>query len=176
MWCVFLAALSVKLNVFCCFSTLYFNHTNLSSLLASIKGEIDICAHGPFYTKFNSEQLLFDVFFHVSRIFGVSILCAYWHINNTGYVDCNAVIICCPLQIGLTWSIYTLWGEVKFNSTITFGRVCWVSVTTSVTFLFHLPLNHPTILSMNHPKVSLQKNRRLAYSSSTNPFSQSFCL
>ncbi len=33
--------------------------------------EIDICApRGLFCTKFKSEQLLFDAFFHVMRIFG----------------------------------------------------------------------------------------------------------
>ncbi len=34
------------------------------------------------------------------------ILCVYWHIYNTCYVDCNDIIIRCPLQIGLTWSLY----------------------------------------------------------------------
>ncbi len=38
--------------------------------LAPILGEKDICAHGPFCTKFNSEQLLFKSFFDVMRIFG----------------------------------------------------------------------------------------------------------
>ncbi len=74
MGCVFLAALSSKQNVFCCFSTLYFNHINLSSPMAPLRGEIDICARKLLYTKFNSQQLLSEAFFHGMRIFGVSVL------------------------------------------------------------------------------------------------------
>ncbi len=33
------------------------------------------------------------------RIFGVSVLSAYWHCTNRGYVDCNDVNIRCPLRI-----------------------------------------------------------------------------
>ncbi len=62
-------------------------------------GEIDKGAHRLFYTKFNFQQLLSEAFFHEIRIFGVSVLCAYWHIYNTGYVDCNDVTIRCPLWI-----------------------------------------------------------------------------
>ncbi len=36
----------------------------------ALVGEIDICAHGHFCTKFNSKQLLFEPFFDVMRIFG----------------------------------------------------------------------------------------------------------
>ncbi len=61
---VFLAALSPKQNVFCFFSTLYFKHINLSSLLAPLRGGgIDIWAHGLFYTKFYFQQLLSEAFF-----------------------------------------------------------------------------------------------------------------
>ncbi len=49
MGCVFLAALSFKLNVIFHFSPIYyFNHIKLSSPLASLWGEIDICARGLF--------------------------------------------------------------------------------------------------------------------------------
>ncbi len=78
------AASSPKYNVFCYFSILYFNYINLSSPLAPLGGgEIDICTHGPFYTKFNFQQLLSEAFFHGMCIFGVGILCVYWHIIQT---------------------------------------------------------------------------------------------
>ncbi len=64
MWCVFLAALCPKLNAICRFCTLlYFNHISLSSPLTLLQGEIDICACGLFWTKFNSKQLLYKAFF-----------------------------------------------------------------------------------------------------------------
>ncbi len=91
------------MNVFCCFTTLYLNHINLSSPLAPLMGgEIDICAHGYFYMKFNSQQLLSEAFFHGMCLFGVSVLCAYWHIYNTVYVDCNDITIRCPMRISPT--------------------------------------------------------------------------
>ncbi len=55
MGCVFLAVLSPKQKVFCCFSTLYFKHINLSSPLAPLRGETNVCARGLFYKKFNSQ-------------------------------------------------------------------------------------------------------------------------
>ncbi len=99
MGCILSAALSPKYNIFCYFSTLYFNHINLSSPLAPLRGEIDTCAQGLFYTKYNFQQLLSQAFFHGMRIFGVSSLRAYWYIYNTSYVDCNDVTIHCPLRI-----------------------------------------------------------------------------
>ncbi len=70
----------LKHNVSCCLSTPYFHHITLSSTLAPLKGEIDICAHGLFHTKFNSQQLLTEAFFHGMRIFGVGVLCACWQL------------------------------------------------------------------------------------------------
>ncbi len=70
MGCVFLATLSPKYNVFCCFNTQYLNHINLSSPLAKLRGEIDICVPGLFYTKFNFQQLLSEAFFYGMCIFG----------------------------------------------------------------------------------------------------------
>ncbi len=40
------------------------------SPLALLMGEIDLCAHGLFCTKFNFEQLLLEAFFDMMRIFG----------------------------------------------------------------------------------------------------------
>ncbi len=51
------------------FLVLYFELANLSSPLAPLRGQIDICACGLICTKFNSEQLLFEAPFHVVRIF-----------------------------------------------------------------------------------------------------------
>ncbi len=53
------------------YSILYFNHIDLSSSLAPLGREIDICAHRLFSMKFNCEQLLFEVFLDVMRIFGI---------------------------------------------------------------------------------------------------------
>ncbi len=70
MWRVFLAASSPKVNVFFLLSAiLYFNHICLLSLLPPLRGGIDVCTRELFYTKFNSEQLLFEDFFDVTRIF-----------------------------------------------------------------------------------------------------------
>ncbi len=68
VWCVFLAALSPKLNVIWHFSTI--SYFNLLIPLVPLREEIDICSHGLFCTKFNSEQLLFEAFLNVLRIFG----------------------------------------------------------------------------------------------------------
>ncbi len=38
--------------------------------LAPLLGEIDIYAHELFWTKFNSEQLLFEAFFDAMHVFG----------------------------------------------------------------------------------------------------------
>ncbi len=71
MWCVFLAALSPKLNLLSHFCTLlYFKDGNHWSPLVPLWGEIDICAPELFCTKFNAEQLLFQTFFDGMRIFG----------------------------------------------------------------------------------------------------------
>ncbi len=43
---------------------------NLSSFLTPLQGEIDICAQRLFCTKLNSEQLLFEAFLDMMRIFG----------------------------------------------------------------------------------------------------------
>ncbi len=40
-----------------------FQNSNLSNHLAPLLGEIDICASGLVYKKFNSEQVLFKAFF-----------------------------------------------------------------------------------------------------------------
>ncbi len=71
MRCVFLAASSPKLNLLPRFCTLlFFKDGNLSSPLAPLWGELDICALGLFRTKFKFEQLLFKAFFDAMRIFG----------------------------------------------------------------------------------------------------------
>ncbi len=71
MRCVFLEASSTKLNQLSPVSTfLYFKDGNLSSPLAALGKEIDICAHRLFWTKFNAEQLLLEAFLDVMRIFG----------------------------------------------------------------------------------------------------------
>ncbi len=44
--------------------------TEMKKPVAPLLGEIDICAHHLFCTKFNSEQLLFEAFFDVMRIYG----------------------------------------------------------------------------------------------------------
>ncbi len=64
MGCVFLAALSPQSNVFCCFSTLYFNHIHLSSPLASLRGS-------EFFVR-NSirNNFYFNLFLCVMLIFG----------------------------------------------------------------------------------------------------------
>ncbi len=64
MWCVFLVASNLKPNLLDCFWTLlFFEGGNLSSPLAPLQREINICACGLFCTKFNFEQLLFKAFF-----------------------------------------------------------------------------------------------------------------
>ncbi len=40
-------------------------YINLSSPVAQLLGEVDICAYWLFLTKFNSEQLLFEQFFDI---------------------------------------------------------------------------------------------------------------
>ncbi len=45
-------------------------HINLSSALAPLLGEIDMCAPRLFCTKFNPEQLLFEQFFYIIGNFG----------------------------------------------------------------------------------------------------------
>ncbi len=68
--CIF-AAWSPKVNLISRFCTLKdFKHTDLWRPLAQLVGEIDICARGLFCAKFNFEQLLFEAFFDVMRIFG----------------------------------------------------------------------------------------------------------
>ncbi len=71
MGCVFLAALSPKLNIIYCFSTeQYFEVANHSSPLAPLQREIDIDTREPFWMEFNFEKLLFEAFFDAMRIFG----------------------------------------------------------------------------------------------------------
>ncbi len=68
---VFLAASSAKLNLLPHFCTLlFFKDGNLSRSLAPLRREIDACARELFCKKFNFEQLLFQAFFDVMRIFG----------------------------------------------------------------------------------------------------------
>ncbi len=61
MECTYIA---ISINV------IFQSHINLSSPLAPLCGEIDICTHGLFWRKLNSEQLLFEGFLAVMRIFG----------------------------------------------------------------------------------------------------------
>ncbi len=69
--CIFLAALSSKVNLLSHFGSLwYFKDANLWSPLASLLWEIDICAPELFFTKLISEQLLFEAFFDIMPIFG----------------------------------------------------------------------------------------------------------
>ncbi len=68
---VFLAASGPKLNLLSRLCTLlFFKEENLPILLAPLMGEIDICDHGLFCTKFNFEPLLFKAFSDAMRIFG----------------------------------------------------------------------------------------------------------
>ncbi len=65
----FLAMLSPKVNLLCCFYTLsFFKDCNLWG--PSTLGEIDICTHGLFCTEFNAQQLLSEAFLDVLRTFG----------------------------------------------------------------------------------------------------------
>ncbi len=69
MYCVFLAALSPEVNLISHFCTLQdFRYTDLWNSPAPLVREI----REIFCTKFNSEQLLFEAFFDVVRIFGIS--------------------------------------------------------------------------------------------------------
>ncbi len=71
--CIFSTSLSPKLNLVSHFCTLKdFKHTDLWSPLAPLMGEIDLCAQELFCMKFNSEQILFEPFFNVLRIFGIT--------------------------------------------------------------------------------------------------------
>ncbi len=83
-----------------------------------LEGDRHMCSQ-IFYTKFNSQQLLSEVFFHGICIFGISVLCAYWHIYNTSYVDCNDVTIHCPLQIEPTCLSIYLGGKANSETRIT---------------------------------------------------------
>ncbi len=47
-----------------------YNAQKWKTPLAPLQGETDKCVYGLFCTKFNSEQLLFEAFFDVMRIFG----------------------------------------------------------------------------------------------------------
>ncbi len=49
-----------------------FKHIDLCSPMGPLMGEIDLCARELFCTKFNSEQLLFEAFFVVLLIFGIT--------------------------------------------------------------------------------------------------------
>ncbi len=54
--------LSSKVNLFSCFSILYyFKHGNLSILLAPLQGEIDMRAHWVFCRKLSFQQLLLHI-------------------------------------------------------------------------------------------------------------------
>ncbi len=62
-----------KVNLVSHFCTLQdFRYTDLWNTLAKLVGEIDICAGELFCMKFNSEQLLFEAFFDVLRIVGIT--------------------------------------------------------------------------------------------------------
>ncbi len=58
LWDAYFRQHFVFTNEFCCFSRPYFTHIPLSSPLAPLRGEIDTCAQGFFYTKFDFLQLL----------------------------------------------------------------------------------------------------------------------
>ncbi len=98
MGCVFLAALSPKQNVFCCFSTLYFNHIHLSSPLAPLRRK-QTYALTDFFIQNSILYNFYLKFFLMGCVFLVSAF--YLHIGtyiNIGYVDCNDVTIHCPLR------------------------------------------------------------------------------
>ncbi len=66
----FLAASSPEVNLLSHFSTLfYFKDGNFWSSLAPLLEEIDICAHWLFCLQFNDQQLLFEAFLDIMRIF-----------------------------------------------------------------------------------------------------------
>ncbi len=53
------------------YNIIFLKHINFSSPLAPLSREIDMCAHWLFYTKFNSQELLFEQFFDIIFNFGV---------------------------------------------------------------------------------------------------------
>ncbi len=67
---VILAALSPKVNALSHFSILYLIHGNLSSPLALLLLEIDMCVRCVFCRKLNYGQLLFEAFFNFIGNFG----------------------------------------------------------------------------------------------------------
>ncbi len=99
MGCVFLAASSPKQNIFCCFSTLYFNHIHLLSPLASLRGR-QTYVLTDFFIRNSIPYNFYLKLFFIGWVFLSSAF--YVHIGtyiNTGYVDCNDVTIRCPLRI-----------------------------------------------------------------------------
>ncbi len=59
-----------KVNFLSHSSTLkFFKNDNLWTPLAPLLGEIQLCVHWVFCRKFNSEQLLYEAFFYIIRIF-----------------------------------------------------------------------------------------------------------
>ncbi len=73
IYCVFLASLSPKVNLISHFCTLKdFKQTDLWSPQTPLMGEINLCARELFCTKLYSEQLLFEAFFDVLCIFGIT--------------------------------------------------------------------------------------------------------
>ncbi len=64
------AALSPKQNpLFHISTTKYLEHINLCSPLTPLWKEIDMYDHWLFCTQFNSQQLLFEAFLDMTRIF-----------------------------------------------------------------------------------------------------------
>ncbi len=57
--------------------TIIFQRWQSLEPLVSLLWKIDICVHWVFCTKLNSEQILFEAFLDIMRIFG-SIRLAYW--------------------------------------------------------------------------------------------------
>ncbi len=74
MWCIFLAVLNPEVNVFSLFkyNIIFqrYQYFEPPSSTTGGEGEIDKCARKLFCTKLNPEQLLFEPFFDVMRIFG----------------------------------------------------------------------------------------------------------